>query len=444
MYLVYSILAALGFFLATPYFFVKGLRGKKYFATFGERFGRVPSSAQKIAAGCIWIHAVSVGEVLAALPLAKQLKREFPARPLIISTTTDTGQALARERFDFADGFVYFPFDWTGVVRRFLRALSPACVVILETEIWPNFLHEANREGVPVIFTNGRISDRSMRRYRRLLKVFGFVLKGFFRDVLANPALFLMQSQSDSDRLLELGAPPDRVVVTGNLKYDSPLPDESEFGKWLAAAVEKSTRRPLIIAGSVTSGEELLVLSAFGILQAKLANALLVLAPRKPERFDAAARCVEESNRRYVRRSQISLVTPDGPSLASSTSVLLLDSIGELADLYRFADAVFVGGSLVPAGGHNVLEPAGFGKPPVFGNSMENFAEVASAFVARGAAIKVQSPEELGAAWIQLVQNPEQTRTMGIAARALVDENRGATARTITRIKNILQKANPA
>jgi 3-deoxy-D-manno-octulosonic-acid transferase len=444
MYLVYSILAALGFLLASPYFLVKGLRGHKYFANLRERFGRVPLGLRGKCAGCIWVHAVSVGEVIASLPLAKQLKQQFPGKPLVVSTTTATGQKLARERFDFADGFLYFPFDWTWIVRRVLHALSPSCIVILETEIWPNFLREAKRKGVPVIFANGRISDRSMRRYQRLLWTFGFILKGFFRNALSNAALFMMQSERDSARLLELGAPPDRVIVIGNLKYDSPQPGESEFGKWLAGAVEEHGRRPLIVAGSVTAGEESLVLTAFGILQAKMSNALLLLAPRKPDRFDSAAKLIDESNRGYVRRSHISPASQDGSALASSTSVLLLDSIGELAGLYRFADAVFVGGSLVSAGGHNVLEPAGFGKPPVFGNSMENFAEVASAIVARGAGLKVHSAEELGAAWIALTRSPEKSRIMGAAARALVDENRGATDRTISHIKTILQTRSGA
>ncbi|HUK29754.1 MAG TPA: 3-deoxy-D-manno-octulosonic acid transferase [Candidatus Acidoferrum sp.] len=442
MYLAYSILAALGFLLASPYFFAKGLRTRKYFSSFGARFGRVPEDVQKAAAACIWMHAVSVGEVLAALPLARQLKRQFPGKPLIISTTTDTGQKLARERFDFADGFLYFPFDWIWVVRRVLRALTPFCVVILETEIWPNFLREAKREGVPVIFVNGRISNRSIGRYRRLLKSFGFALKGFFRDVLSSSTLFLMQSEKDSARIIELGAQPDRAIVTGNLKYDSPLPTESDFGKWLSAAVDANARRPLIIAGSVTQGEEPLVLEAFAVLQRAMPSAFLVLGPRKPERFDAAARLIEESNRGYLRRSQINAASKDGPLLANPTSILLLDSIGELAGLYRFADAVFVGGSLVPAGGHNILEPASFGKPPVFGNSMENFAEVAAAFVSRGAGIRVNNPEELGPAWIHLVQDPEKSSAMGAAARAIVEENRGATEKTIAHIKDILQSRN--
>jgi 3-deoxy-D-manno-octulosonic-acid transferase len=440
MYSTYSLFLALGFLLALPYFFVKGMRAKKYFSSFKDRFGRVRPDVRKVARGCIWIHAVSVGEVLAALPLARLLKREFPGKPLIVSTTTDTGRKLARERFDFADGFLYFPFDWSWVVRRVLIALSPSLIVILETEIWPNFLRVAAVLKIPVVFVNGRNSDRSFRRIKKFMSFFEITpIKKFFRNVLSNATLFLMQSEKDSARVIELGAPADRVIVTGNLKYDSPLPAESDFGKWLSAAADANARRPLIVAGSVTQGEEPLVLTAFGVLQGEMRDAFLVLGPRKPERFDATARLIEESNRGYLRRSQIDPSSKNVPPITNSTSILLLDTIGELAGLYRFADAVFVGGSLVPAGGHNILEPATFGKPPVFGNSMDNFAEVAAAFISRGAGIKVNNPEELGSAWIHLVQDPEKARAMGAAARAIVDENRGATEKTISYIKNILQ-----
>lgn len=445
MYFLYSFLMALGALAATPYFFIKGLRSGKYLSNLSERFGKVPAELTLKSSGCIWIHAVSVGEVLAALPLARRLKIEFPQTPLVISTTTATGQALAKKRIDFADGLFYFPFDWAWIVRRVIRAIKPACIIIMETEIWPNFLREACRANVPIVFANGRISDRSFRRHKRLLGAFSFVIRRFYKNVLANATIFLMQSESDADRVRTLGAPPERVIVTGNLKYDSPQPTATPLESWLAAAVDRFGRRPLIIAGSVTSGEEPLVLIAFGVLQGQIRNSFLVLAPRKPERFDAAARHIEESHRKYVRRSQLRLAGNDGDALAGGESVLLLDSIGELAGLYRIADAVFVGGSLVPAGGHNLLEPAGFGKPPLFGPSMENFQEVAAAFLARGAALQVDSPESLGVAWIELVEDSERNRSMGETARSLVEENRGATERTIKRIISLLPGlSNPA
>ncbi len=438
MYFLYSFVMALGALAAAPYFFIKGLRSGKYQSNLSERFGKVPPELTLKSSGCIWIHAVSVGEVLAALPLAKRLKIEFLQTPLVISTTTNTGQALARQRIDLADGVFYFPFDWAWIVRRVIRAIKPACIIIMETEIWPNFLREARRANVPIVFANGRISDRSFRRHDRLLGAFSFVMRRFYKNVLANATVFLMQSETDAARVRTLGAPPERVVVTGNLKYDSPQPTATPLELWLAAAVDRLGRRPLIVAGSVTSGEEPLVLIAFGVLQGQIRNSFLVLAPRKPERFDAAARHIEESHRKYVRRSQLRIAENEGDALAGGESVLLLDSIGELAGLYRIADAVFIGGSLVPAGGHNLLEPAGFGKPPLFGPSMENFQEVAAAFLARGAALQVDSPESLGVAWIELVEDAERNRSMGETARSLVEENRGATERTIKRIISLL------
>jgi 3-deoxy-D-manno-octulosonic-acid transferase len=445
MYFFYSLLIALGAVVASPYLFFKNQRTQKSLRYISERFGDVPPKVIPKSAGCIWLHAVSVGEVLAALPLARKLKDTFPGRPLLISTVTVTGQKVARERFDFADGIFYFPFDWAWVVRRVLRAIKPACIVVVETEIWPNFLREARRAGASVIFANGRISERSFRRHQRALNTLGFVLRGFYKSVLSNASLFLMQSEGDAQRVLALGAPPDRVMVTGNIKYDSQVPPENPIETWLANSVARQGRRPLIVAGSVTSGEEPLVLIAFGVLQGQMPNALLVLAPRKPDRFDAAARHIEESQRAFVRRSQIDLARSADANTEVFTpgaSVFLLDSIGELAGLYRLADAVFVGGSLVPAGGHNILEPAGFAKPPLFGPSMENFQSVAAMFLARGAARQVENPEDLGVAWIELIQGKEQGDRMGEIARALVEENRGATDRTIQEILKILPAHN--
>jgi 3-deoxy-D-manno-octulosonic-acid transferase len=442
MYFLYSLLIAIGVFLASPYFLFRGLQTGKYFGTLGERFGGLPSNIKSLPAGCIWIHAVSVGEAIAALPLARQLKQRFPSRPLVISTTTETGQKLAEDRFDFADAIIYFPFDWSWIIRRVLRVVRPACVLIVETEIWPNFMRQTKREDVPIIFVNGRISQKSFRRHQRALRWFPFFIGRFYHRVLNNASLFLMQSEADAARIREMGAAPEKVIVTGNLKYDSPLPQETPFVKWLANTVDAEKRRPLIVAGSVTSGEESLVLIAFGVLQGQMRNALLVLAPRKPDRFDATAQDISESLRKYVRRSAIDLnsasSTSDSPVFTGDVSVLLLDSIGELAAVYGIADAVYVGGSMVAAGGHNILEPAGFGKPPLFGEHMENFQELANTFLARGAARQVTNPEDLGVAWIELLEDSARRQKMGDAARAVVEENRGATARTIGYIAKFL------
>ena len=395
------------------------------------------------SAGCIWLHAVSVGEVLAALPLARRLKETFPERALLVSTVTVTGQKVAHERFDFADGIFYFPFDWAWVVRRVLRTIKPSCVVVVETEIWPNFLREARRAGVSVVFANGRISERSFVRHKRALRLLGFALRGFYKSVLSNASLFLMQSEADAERIRAMGAPPDRVAVTGNIKYDSRMPPENPLEAWLAKAASCHGRRPLIVAGSVTSGEEPLVLIAFGVLQGQLPNALLVLAPRKPDRFDAAARHIEESQRAFVRRSQINLdrgaipndaVFPPGSACFCSIALAnwpvytawLTRSLS--ADLWsRMAATIF--------SSRQVLESA-----PLFGPSMENFQAVAAMFLARGAGRQVENPEDLGVAWIEIAQNNEKGRRMGEIARALVEENRGATERTIEQIVKILPR----
>ncbi len=445
MYFLYSLLTAAGMLLLLPYFVVQGLRRGKYLHSVRQRLGWLPAAVhtpEANAAGAIWIHAVSVGEALAALPLARRLKERVPERRLVVSTTTATGQRLARERMDFADAVFYFPLDWAGPVRRAFQAVRPSVVVILETEIWPNFLREARRAGVPVVFVNGRISERSFQRYRRALRLFGGFLRGFLARVLGNATLFLMQTEEDAQRLRALGAPVERVVVAGNLKYDLPTPASTPVVGWLESELRLHQQHPVIVAGSVTTGEEALVLIAFGIVQGQWPRALLILAPRKPERFDAAARLAEESNRKVQRRSQLSFeIAVDASrdaSLGEGVSVLLLDSVGELAGLYRLADAVFVGGSLVPAGGHNILEPAFFGKPPVFGPSMENFREMAAMFLKAGAAIQVHSPEELGCGWIELIQDNARREQMGRAARELVEYSRGATERSLEHIADIL------
>ena len=452
MYFVYSLLMSLAAVLLTPYWLVKGLRQGKYLSNLGQRLGFSFPAVDKLPAsrpGAIWIHAVSVGEALSGVTLARRLKERYPERPLVVSTTTVTGQVLAKERLPFADAIFYFPLDWAFCVRRGLRAVRPAMVVVLETEIWPNFLREARRSNVPVVFVSGRISDRSYARFERFAGVFGFFLRPFLRDVLANATAFFMQSEKDAERVRAMGAPAERVQVSGNLKYDLELPAPTPLSNWLAAEAQLSGRSPIIVAGSVVATEEPLALIAFGTLQGEFPKALLVLAPRKPECFDSAAQFIEDSHRRFVRRSQVPVPGPSQNGkppgefrIADDVTVLLLDSIGELASLYRVADGAFVGGSLVESGGHNILEPAAFGKVPVFGPSMENFAEIAARFTAADAAIQVESPEDAGVTWIELLRDPQRAARMGEAARALVTTSRGATERAIAEVAAILENAS--
>jgi 3-deoxy-D-manno-octulosonic-acid transferase len=454
MYFVYSVLMGLAAVLTAPYWLIQGIRHGKYLSNLSERLGFSLPELEKLPSqrsGAIWIHAVSVGEALSGVTLAKRLKEIYPQRPLIVSTTTQTGRALAKERMPFADAVIYFPFDWSFCVRRVMEAVKPALILVLETEIWSNFLREADRRKIPVVFLSGRISDRSFARYQKYLGMFGFFLRPFLASALGKASAFLMQTESDAQRVRVLGAPANRVVVSGNLKYDMALPEPTALSSWLEAECKRRERWPLIVAGSVVATEEPLTLIAFGVVQGDFPKALLVLAPRKPERFAAAATFIDESHRKFVRRSELPVagpgITPKVPAnshgIPDDATVLLLDSIGELASLYRVADGAFVGGSLVDAGGHNILEPAAFGKVPVFGPSMENFAAIAARFVEAGAAVQVGSPEDAGVEWIELLKDRDKMKRMGDTARQLVESSRGALDRALAEVARQLSGASP-
>src|SRR5271169_5803918 len=335
MYALYSLLTAAGMLLLSPYFLLRGLFQGKYLSNIPERLGwrfpielrveGLPGSTEKAT----WIHAVSVGEVLAVLPLAQQLKKKFPLRRLVVSTTTATGQKIARDRMPFADAIFYFPLDWRGPVRRALAASHADAVIIVETEIWPNFLRECRRANVPVIFVNGRLSERSFRGYGRALAYSAGALAGFLKKVLSDATLFLMQSEADAARLIALGAPGERVLVTGNLKYDYAEPGESPLSAWLEAELAKSNRRPVVVAGSVLADEEVPVLRAFADVEREFPRALLILAPRKPEQFDNAAAIIAASGRQLLRRRDLNLNGAGSAALSEAGNVFLLDSLGE-------------------------------------------------------------------------------------------------------------------
>jgi 3-deoxy-D-manno-octulosonic-acid transferase len=440
MYFFYRIVTAAGMLLLAPYYALRGWRRGEPTSALSERLGSVPPGILARAAisraadgsvpGAIWIHAVSVGEVLAAVPLAEGLQRRFPGHAVFVSTTTETGRRLARERMQSVDGIFYFPLDWIVPVRRALRSIHPSLVIVMETEIWPNFLREARRLGVAVIFANARISEKSFARFKR----WKFLIGELFARTLQDAELFLAQTPEDAARLREMGAPEDRVEVTGNLKYDGEPPAASRFGIWLGGQIHTQERWPVFVAGSVVAEEEQAVLAAYDIVQRQWRHALLVLAPRKPDRFDEAAGIATSAGWNVVRRSVLDLDEP----LDENADVLVLDSIGELAGVYALGDAVFVGGSLVPAGGHNILEPAWFSKPPVFGRSMQNFREMAAQFLAAKAGVEVSSGPQLGKVWVQMVEDNALRERMGKAARELSARNRGATARSLDRIAAVL------
>jgi 3-deoxy-D-manno-octulosonic-acid transferase len=434
MYFLYRILTAAGMFLLAPYFALRGWRAGEPTRALRERLGSLPpeiavraaAAANSTNNGPIWIHAVSVGEVLAAQPLMDGWKRRDPSSTIFVSTTTETGQRLARERLQTADGVFYFPLDWVVPVRRALRAIRPSLVIIMETEIWPNFLREARRANIPVVFANARISEKSFARFKR----WEFLVGPFFQRTMQDAELFLAQSPEDSARLLTMGAAPDRIAITGNLKYDAAPPAVSRFGSWLEQQIRQQERWPVLVAGSVVAGEEEAVLAAYDLVQRQWRHTLLILAPRKPAQFDASASIPAAGGWKVVRRSELDLTA----TLDEAADVLLLDSIGELAALYSLADATFVGGSLVPTGGHNILEPAWFARPPVFGASMENFREMADQFLDAHAGVQVTTGPGLGKVWIQLIQDNEMRERMGAAAREISQRNRGATGRSLDRI----------
>jgi len=444
MYMLYSLLTAVGMLLLSPYFLLRGLIRGRGLDNLPQRFGwnypvELRRDAAKGSVGkSIWIHAVSVGEVLAVLPLARELKERYPLHRLVISTTTATGQQLAHERMKFADAFFYFPLDWTGPVRRALAATRASIVLIVETEIWPNLLRECRRANVPVIFVNGRLSERSFRGFQRALACSCGMLRGFLERILSNATLFLMQGTGDADRVLAIGAPKERVIVTGNLKYDLADMPENALCDWLEKEITGCNRRPVLIAGSVMANEEVMALRAFAEVEREFPRALLIFAPRKPDQFNSAAAILTQSGRKLVRRRDIKLNDPENSALAEPGTIFFLDSLGELAALYRLTDAVFVGGSLVPVGGHNILEPAAFGKVPIHGPFMENFREMAAAFLEAGASLRVASSEELGSAWRDLLRDPERAGRMGAAARELVGQNRGATSRVLSHLERIM------
>ncbi len=430
---LYSLFLAVAVVALLPFFAYQAAANRKYLSNLRERLGLLPYGLNSGSQPTIWLHAVSVGETLAAKSLAAALCARFPQHRLIVSTTTATGQAVARSRIDEAGGFCYFPFDWKFSVRRALDAIRPQIVILMESELWPNFLSECEERRIPVVVANGRISDRSFARSRK----FGF----FVRRLYGRVTRFAMQSGIDADRAIEMGAPADRVMVTGNLKYDvgAGSPELAEMARLLDEALALSSA-PLVVAGSTSEGEEEIVLAAFRQLRQEngFERVRLLIAPRHPERFDVVARLLASSGLRHAQRS--------APGDAGKTAdVILLDTVGELSALYRFAAAVFIGGSLVPRGGHNIIEPARYAKPIIVGPHTENFRDITGEFLRREAVIQLRGAgqheltAELSDALTSLLNDRNRAASLGANARRSVDENSGATARTVSIICSCLQ-----
>ena len=426
MYLLYSFLTAVVFVVASPYFLYQALRHNKYVGSIAQRLGYLPVSFNLDGDESIWVHAVSVGEVLTARALISELRACYPKLRLFLSTTTLTGQQLARRSVPDVDAVFYFPFDWTITARRTLNVVKPRLFVMTETEIWPNLLRECKRRGVRTLMVNGRISYRSFPRYR--------LIRPFMKRVLADIDRFCVQGEETSRRLIALGADPARIIVTGSLKFDSleSSPTPGRGRERVLRFFRVPPTRAVIIAGSTLKGEEEPVIRAFNRVRASGVNALLVIAARHPERFDEVERSCRHEGLTVVRRTELPI---DADPRADA---VVLDTIGELAQLYQIATVVFVGGSLVPAGGHNILEPALYGKPVVFGPHMQNFGEIAETFLSNGAAIQIRTAGELQETMLSLIGDPVRRARVGAAARALVESNRGARDRTLAVIRDLL------
>jgi 3-deoxy-D-manno-octulosonic-acid transferase len=421
MYLLYSTLLALAILLGSPYWIFEALRHGKYRQGFFERLGRVPARFRDLDRPAIWVHAVSVGEVLAVSELVGALRRELPEYQIVISTTTDTGQKLAASRFG-VHGVFYFPFDFAFAVRPWFSALKPRLIVISETEFWPNFLRISRHTGAHVMVVNARISDRSFGGYKRW--------KHLLEQVLRAVELFLAQTDGDARRLVEIGVAPERVVVSGNLKYDVPPPADLPIVHKLRTALRKSNAGPVLVCGSTVEGEERILLGSFRQVLTKYPESVMFVAPRHPERFDEVAQLFERSQLKFCRRSQLR-----GDRLAGE--VMLIDSIGELSSLYALADIAFIGGSLVARGGHNILEPAQHGVPILVGEHTENFRDIVELFKNRDA-VRVINPTNMAQRVLELLANAAERNAIGRRAKETLESQQGATQLTLEKVRELL------
>lgn len=415
--------------VSTPWWLWRMATTHKYREGLLARLGRVPLRFRRDASPLdgrrlIWLHAVSVGEVLAITRLVRELDARFPDFTVVISTTTRTGQALARERFD-PERVFYCPLDLPWATRAYLNALRPTLLILAETEFWPNLLSACFRRSIPVAVVNARVSDRSWPRYRKL--------RLLWRPILRQLSSVQAQTQTDADRLLAIGCHPDRLSVAGNLKFDVRAAQPSEAARILKSI---SADLRLFVAGSTLEGEESALLEAWPQLLAVDPNLAMVLAPRHPERFSAVAALLDRSGIPWSKRSSW---PPESSAQATLRpgQIVLLDTIGELASVYALACVAFVGGSLVPAGGHNPLEPAQFAVPVVMGSHYANFVAITDS-LRRHDALRIVSREELAAALIELLRDRAAAQAMGARAKEVFEQQAGATDRSIASIRQLL------
>lgn len=431
MHLLYNLLALVLVVLAAPVFLYRLIRE----AGFGERlkqsFGWLPpETVAKVAnKNAIWLHAASVGEIVATSPMVKEIKKEMPDSVVVISVVTASGYDMAKRIIPEADGVIFFPLDLPWLSCHVVKKIAPQAFLLVETELWPNFLKASRKAGIPVMMVNGRIGDKSFGNYRYL----GSVLQ----DMLQTVVKFCMQSSIDAQYIIKLGADPQRVMVTGNTKYDQTYTDVSEDEqKLLISQYGFAGQRPIIIAGSTHKGEEESLFASFGKIRNRFPQACLVIAPRDIQRADELVSMAAASGHRAVKRSRLEKENAGGHN------TVILDTIGELGRVYSIADVVFVGGSLIPQGGHNILEPAAHGKPIVVGPHMFNFKDIYALLSDRKACITAKDPALLTDKLLAVLENKELSETMSKNARAIIEENRGAAHKNTLQLKQLLEKAN--
>jgi len=425
MYVFYSALLAVWLLITLPYWLIQMGRHGKYRAGLAQRFGRLPDWLRTPPSKpIIWVHAVSVGEVLTISGLVAELRLRFPEHRIVVSTTTGTGQKLARKRFG-EDNVFYFPLDFAFTIRPYLRALAPQLIIIAETEFWPNFLRLAKKNGSKIAVVNARISDRSFPGYRRL--------RPWLSRALTNIDLFLTQTEEDSRRLAEIGAAAQRIQISGNLKFDVSPPAPPPIVESLRSAFYQASAGPILVCGSTVDDEEPLLLRAFENVLASHPRAVMILAPRHPERFREVAELLKKLGLRFWRRSLWS-----GEAIAGG--VFFVDTIGELAALYSLGTLAFVGGSLVPRGGHNIIEPAQYGVPIIIGTHTENFRDVVSLFRAQNA-LKVVGPAELPLAFMELISDEGERMALGRRAADTIRAQQGATQRVLVALDALLGRS---
>jgi len=421
VFLLYDLILSLATLVLLPYYLLRGLRHGKVRQGIRERLGVLPAERLAPLAGrpVIWVHAVSVGETRAAVPLIKALKSRYPNHAIVLSNVTETGHGVARGLRD-VDLCLFFPFDLSWVVRRVFAAVKPQLAVIVETEIWPNFVRQCQKDAIPVLLVNGRISDRSFPRYRRV--------RWLLQPVLRRFSAFCMQSELDAERIIAMGAPAERVEVTRNLKFDmqAKTPDVSELAQ-LRQTFHLAADTKIWVAGSTHAGEEESVALAFGELLAAGQSLVLVLVPRHPERCRGVAEMLASRGFSVTLRSKIS----ERSSPLHGGEVLLVDSIGEMMSFYALADLVFVGGSLVNIGGHNILEASLLKKPVIFGPYMQNFKEISRLLIEANGGVCVATESELEPAVARLLADADLRQAMGQGGYGLLAENAGATDHTL-------------